>query len=550
MISTLHIKNIGIIDDLSIDLNNGFNVLTGETGAGKTLIIDSLIIDSLSILAGGRFSKEMIRNGEKYSFVEMCIEQKNTQNEDNQIIISREINENGKNMCKINGRMVTVSELKEFMKNIIDIHGQHDNQSLLETNTHIKLLDKFAGEEIEKIKTIYIEKYKEYNNIKIELSKNYGDEKEKQRKLDLLRYQEKEIEEAKLKEGEEEELENTRKVMMNYEKIQENLNQADVAISENSIDSINIAIKSLEKIENLNDKYKDIAENLKSMYYDLKEISIDISNLKEENNFDEDNRNEIENRLDLIYSLKRKYGNNISEILKYKESITKEIFEIENLEEYTNKLKNDLEKLKKEMFELSSQMHEIRIKIAEDLNKKINYELEDLEMKNAKFKVNINFNEQKNFNNNGLDEIEFLISTNIGEDYKELTKIASGGEMSRIMLAIKTVLANVDDVPVLVFDEIDTGISGIAANSVGNKMKAIAKNHQVICITHLATITAKGDYNYYISKQVVEGKTKTLVKQLNEEEVIKEIARISSGNITDISIKHAKELRNLGIDKK
>ena len=545
MISTLHIKNIGIIDDLSIDLNNGFNVLTGETGAGKTLIIDSL-----SILAGGRFSKEMIRNGEKYSFVEMCIEQKNTQNEDNQIIISREINENGKNMCKINGRMVTVSELKEFMKNIIDIHGQHDNQSLLETNTHIKLLDKFAGEEIEKIKTIYIEKYKEYNNIKIELSKNYGDEKEKQRKLDLLRYQEKEIEEAKLKEGEEEELENTRKVMMNYEKIQENLNQADISISENSIDSINIAIKSLEKIENLNDKYKDIAENLKSMYYDLKEISIDISNLKEENNFDEDNRNEIENRLDLIYSLKRKYGNNISEILKYKESITKEIFEIENLEEYTNKLKNDLEKLKKEMFELSSQMHEIRIKIAEDLNKKINYELEDLEMKNAKFKVNINFNEQKDFNNNGLDEIEFLISTNIGEDYKELTKIASGGEMSRIMLAIKTVLANVDDVPVLVFDEIDTGISGIAANSVGNKMKSIAKNHQVICITHLATITAKGDYNYYISKQVVEGKTKTLVKQLNEEEVIKEIARISSGNITDISIKHAKELRNLGIDKK
>ena len=545
MISTLHIKNIGIIDDLSIDLNKGFNVLTGETGAGKTLIIDSL-----SILAGGRFSKEMIRNGEKYSFVEMCIEQKNTQNDDNQIIISREINENGKNMCKINGRMVTVSELKEFMKDIIDIHGQHDNQSLLETNTHIKLLDKFAGEEIEKIKTIYIEKYKEYNNIKIELSKNYGDEKEKQRKLDLLRYQEKEIEEAKLKEGEEEELENTRKVMMNYEKIQENLKQADVAISENSIDSINNAIKSLEKIENLNDKYKNIAENLKSMYYDLKEISIDISNLKEENNFDEDNRNEIENRLDLIYSLKRKYGNNINEILKYKESITKEIFEIENLEEYTNKLKKDLEKLKEEMLELSNQMHEIRKKVAEDLNKKINYELEDLEMKNAKFKVNINFNEQKDFNNNGLDEIEFLISTNIGEEYKELTKIASGGEMSRIMLAIKTVLANVDDVPVLVFDEIDTGISGIAANSVGNKMKAIAKSHQVICITHLATIAAKGDYNYYISKKVIEGKTKTLVKQLNEEEIIEEIARISSGNITDISIKHAKELRNLGIDKK
>ena len=545
MISTLHIKNIGIIDDLSIDLNTGLNIFTGETGAGKTLIIDSL-----SILAGGRFSKEMIRTGEKYSFVEMSLELKNTQNEDNQIIISREINENGKNMCKINGRMVTVNELKEFMKNIIDIHGQHDNQSLLETGTHIKLLDKFAGEEIEKIKTIYTEKFKEYNNIKTELSINYGDDKEKQRKLDLLRYQEKEIEVAKLKEGEEEELEDTRKVMMNYEKIQENLNQADVAISENSIDSINVAIKSLEKIENLNDKYKNIAENLKSMYYDLKEISIDIGNLKEENNFDEENRNEIENRLDLIYSLKRKYGNNISEILKYKEEITKEIFEIENLEEYTNKLKKDLEKIKSEMLELANKMNKIRVKISEELNKKINYELEDLEMKSAKFKVNIKYNEQKEFNSNGLDEIEFLISTNVGEEYKELTKIASGGEMSRIMLAIKTVLANVDDVPVLVFDEIDTGISGIAANSVGNKMKVISENHQVICITHLATIAAKGDYNYFISKKVINGKTKTNIKQLNEEETIQEIARISSGNITDISIKHAKELRALGIDKK
>ena len=542
MINTLHIKNIGIIDDLSIDLNQGFNVLTGETGAGKTLIIDSL-----SILAGGRFSKEMIRKGEKYSFVEMSLELNNTEFTENQVIVSREINENGKNMCKINGRMVTVSELKNFMKNIIDIHGQHDNQSLLENSTHIKLLDEFAGKELKIIKEQYIKKYKEYNKLKLELNRNYGDDKEKQRKLDLLRYQEKEILDAKLKENEEEDLENKRKIIMSSEKIQENLNQVDIQLSENTIDSINIAIRSLEKIEDLDEKYKNISENLKSIYYDLKEISIDVNNLKNENEFDEENRNEIENRLDLIYSLKRKYGNNILEILKYREKVSKEIFDIENLEEYTNKLKKEIQKLKLEMLELSNKLHKIRVEVSEKLNSSINYELIDLEMKNSKFVVDIKFNPNEEFNENGLDKVEFLISTNIGEDYKELAKIASGGEMSRIMLAIKTVLADVDEVPVLVFDEIDTGISGIAANSVGNKMKMISKKHQVICITHLATIAAKGDFNYYISKKVIEDKTKTTIKLLNEEEIINEIARISTGNITEISLRHARELRNLGV---
>lgn len=542
MINTLHIKNIGIIDDLSIDLNHGFNVLTGETGAGKTLIIDSL-----SILAGGRFSKEMIRKGEKYSFVEMSLELNNTEFTENQVIVSREINENGKNMCKINGRMVTVSELKNFMKNIIDIHGQHDNQSLLENSTHIKLLDEFAGKELKIIKEQYIQKYKEYNKLKLELNRNYGDDKEKQRKLDLLRYQEKEILDAKLKENEEEDLENKRKIIMSSEKIQENLNQVDIQLSENTIDSINIAIRSLEKIEDLDEKYKNISEDLKSIYYDLKEMSIDVNNLKNENEFDEENRNEIENRLDLIYSLKRKYGNNILEILKYREKVSKEIFDIENLEEYTNKLKQEIQKLKLEMLELSNKLHKIRVEVSKKLNTNINYELVDLEMKNSKFIVDIKFNENEEFNENGLDKVEFLISTNIGEDYKELTKIASGGEMSRIMLAIKTVLADVDEVPVLVFDEIDTGISGIAANSVGNKMKMISKKHQVICITHLATIAAKGDFNYYISKKVIEDKTKTTIKLLNEEEIINEIARISTGNITEISLKHARELRNLGV---
>ena len=539
MINTLHIRNIGIIDDLSIDLNKGFNVITGETGAGKTLIIDSLMI-----LAGGRFSKDMIRNGENYSFVEMSVELENSEFEEKEVIVSREININGKNMCKINGRMVTVNELKNFMKNVIDIHGQNDNQSLLEKFTHIKFLDEFAGEKLLILKNKYIEKYKEYNRIKLELNKNYGDDKEKQRKLDLLKYQENEIEEANLKENEEEELEVKRKMILNSEKISENLTKANVELNENAADSISTAIRCLEKIEDYSKEYKRILESLKSVSYDLEEIRVDVSNIKDDNEYDEEEKNEIEERLNLIYSLKRKYGNNISEILKYKESVSKEIYDIINLEGYINKLKKELDEVKNEMLELSTKMHEIREFTVEKLSKCVNNELEDLEMKNAKFKVNIKFDISQNYTENGLDNVEFLVSTNVGDTYKELIKIASGGEMSRIMLAIKTVLADVDDVPVLVFDEIDTGISGVAANSVGNKMKTISKKHQVLCITHLATIAAKGDYNYFISKSVKNNKTNTNIKLLNEDEIIKEIARISSGNITDISLKHARELRS------
>ena len=268
MISTLHIKNIGIIDDLSIDLNEGLNVLTGETGAGKTLIIDSL-----GIISGGRFSKEMIRKGETNSFVEICMyEPENENSIDGNIIVSREINSNGKNMCKINGRMVTVNELKNFMSKFIEIHGQNDNQSLLDNKFHLKYLDGFIGDKITDIKKQYKEKYEKYLEIKQELKNNYGDEKERERKLDLLRYQFNEIEEANLKVNEEDNLEEKRKLMLNSEKISKNLNEADIAIGENSIDSINTAIRALEKIDNIDKKYEDISSNLKNIYYELQEI--------------------------------------------------------------------------------------------------------------------------------------------------------------------------------------------------------------------------------------------------------------------------------------
>ena len=303
-----------------------------------------------------------------------------------------------------------------------------------------------------------------------------------------------------------------------------------------------MVIRLLENIENVDKKYEEVTGNLKSIYYDLQEISRDITKYKEEVYFDEEERDYTEERLDLINSLKRKYGNTIEEILNYKNEIENEIEKIKNLDNYTDKLKEQKLQLEEKLNELSSKMHEIRIKSSKELLNNINNELEELEMKNAK--INIHIEKETEFLKDGKDKVSFYISTNIGEDEKELSKIASGGEMSRIMLAIKKVLAESDKMPILIFDEIDTGISGKSANSVANKLKTISSKHQILCISHLANIAAAADYNYFISKNIKEDRTKTQIKLLEETEVIKEIARISSGEINEISLKYAKELRS------
>ena len=538
MLTNLHIKNIGIIEDINIEFNQGLNVLTGETGAGKTLIIDSL-----QIISGGRFSKEMIRKGENYSFVELCMyEPQNEHAIEGNIIVSREINVNGKNMCKINGRMVTVNELKEFMQQFIEIHGQNDNQNLLDNKLHINYLDGFSGEELSKKKQQYQELYHKYLEIKKDLKENLGDEKEKQRKLDLLQYQVNEIEEANLKETEEETLEERRTKILNAEKIAENLQQAESCIGENAIDCISTAIRALEKIETLDENYAKASSNLKNMYYELQEISRDITSYAQEVDFEEAERKEIEERLDLIHDLKRKYGNNIAEILQYQEEMNQEIKRLENLEQYHQKQREKLTQIENQMEILAQELHKIRTQNAENLSIAINKELEELEMKNAKIKVKVEM--QQEFLKNGKDLVTFFITTNIGEEEKELSKIASGGEMSRTMLAIKKVLADTDKMPILIFDEIDTGISGKAANSVAKKLKTISKNHQVMCISHLPNIAAIADFNYFISKNTNNERTKTQIKLLKEKEVIEEIARISSGEVNEISIKYATELRS------
>ncbi len=539
MITNLHIKNIGIIDNLEIDFNDGMNVLTGETGAGKTLIIDSL-----AIISGERFSKEMIRKGENHSYVEICLYEPNDINSvDGNIIVTREIYSNGRNNCKINGRLVTVSELKKFMNNYIEIHGQNSNQQLFDSSTHIKYLDNFIGDKINILKNKYCQNYIKYNEIKRELRNNYGDEKEKQRKLDLLKYQFDEIKNANLKVGEEEKLEEKRKIMLNSEKIAKNLMEANQLVNDNTIDSIDRASRLLEKLEEIDSKYVKTSEELKNIYYNLQEISRDINYYSEEMEFDESERESVEERLDEIYNLKRKYGNNIQEILEYASNIEIEIQKIENVEEYNNQLKKEQQVLEKELTGVGSQISQIRKEYAEILNTRINKELIELEMKNAKINVNVEYKTNEFFEN-GKDEVKILIRTNVGEDEKDLTKIASGGELSRIMLAIKKVLAEADNIPVLVFDEIDTGISGKAAKSVAEKMKSISKNHQVLCISHLAPIAAMADYNYYISKEIDNNRTSTKIKMLNEDEVLREIARISSGEVNDVTLQYANELRN------
>lgn len=535
MITTLHIENVGIIDDLTIELDKGFNVLTGETGAGKTLIIDAI-----NIISGGRFSKEIIRRGEEFSFVELSLFLENNDDfPDGNVVISREVHLNGRNTCKINGRLVTVSELKNFMSNIIDIHGQNDNLKILSKMYQIEYLDNYCGKDLLKLKLDYNEKYSKYLDIKKKLKENFGDNKERERKLDLLQYEFDEIDGANLKINEEDELIEKRTIYLNYEKISTSIAQT-IDNSDKAMATISNAVKAIEKIANIDEKYDKRLEEIRNIYYELEDFSHGINLMNDDMYFDENEINELEGRLDLIHTLKRKYGNSIEEILKYRDSIEAEINRINNLDEENERLRNELEQIIGYMNSISLKMHDFRSEISFKLNDRINGELVDLEMKNAKFNARVELTEE--FNQFGRDDVEFYISPNVGEDENELSKIASGGEMSRIMLAIKNVLADTDDTPVLIFDEIDTGISGKAAKSVGKKLRRIGGTHQVICITHQPSIAAVGNSNYYIYKNTIDGRTATAVKKLNKEEVIEEIARISNGEITNVAKQHALEL--------
>ena len=539
MIETLHIENIGIIDDITIDLKKGLNIITGETGAGK-----SLVVDAISLICGNRFSKDIIKSGKKYCLVEIIVS--NDKANDN-IIVSREISIFGKNKCKINGRFVTVNELKRYMSSVINIHGQNDNQNLLDETNHIKYLDAFCNDRLKCKKEKYLKLYNEYIELELELKANFGNDKERKRMLDLLDYEINEIDNANFKVGEDIELEEKSKIMRNAEKIYQNISSAENLLSSNVLNDIDKILRDLSKISEYNELYKKESDRLQGIYYEIEDMSQNLYSYKEDISFDENENNDVIKRLDLLYSLKRKYGNNIEEILDYRNNIQIKKEEIENMEEHLNKVSLRIEELKKDMVKLAHELSDIRKENGIKLENMINKELFELEMKNAKIKVDIEFDDSYKFNIDGLDEVKFKILTNIGDEFKPLSKIASGGEISRVMLAVKKVLAEIDDVDVLVFDEVDTGISGKAGSVVGSKLKAISKNHQIMCITHLGVVAAYADYNYYISKEVCDNKTISSIKLLDEAETINEIARVSFGVLSTVAIESAKELRRAAL---
>ncbi|MBE5822352.1 MAG: DNA repair protein RecN [Clostridiales bacterium] len=550
MVSRIHIQNIGIIEDIEIDFTEKLNIITGETGAGKTLIIDSI-----NLVTGNRVNKDIIRNGQEKAFIEICfLYELEGISEDGMIILSREIYSNGKNICKINGKMATLTQLKNIGDILIDIHGQHDINNLLNPNMHMKLLDNYIGNELKEIKI----QYKDLLNNQKEIAKKQkelcANPIERQRKLELLEYQINEIQEANLIIGEEEELSEKKTLYQNYEKIYSALSESYKILENQVMTNANSIIGNISKITSYNEKYNQIYEKLQDVYYNIEDIKSEIYDEISKNDFDENENERILERLDEIFKLKRKYGNTVEEILKYYEKISKEFEDMKNSDEIINELNKEYELNNQKLFNLAFEIHQIRIKCAKKVKNIINEELVSLEMPKAEFDIISNFNENNeqyekgkkySFSEDGLDDVKFMIRTNVGSKPQIINKIASGGELSRITLALKTVFAEIYNIPTIIFDEIDTGLSGEATIALGHKLEYIAHKHQVICITHQANIAALGENNIFVKKEVEENITKTKIKVLNENEKIEEISRILGGkNITDTVRRHAIELIN------
>ncbi len=557
MLLQLDIQNIALIDKLSLEIAPGLNVLTGETGAGK-----SIIIDSINAVLGERVTKDLIRNGKDRAIVEAVFHCKNTyinnileqlgiELEDENIILSREISLSGKNTCRINGRLVNVSVLKQVGELLLDIHGQHDNQSLLKTETHIELLDAFGGEIIEKCKAEYFEIFMQYKSIKSKLQELTGDKGEIARRMDMLKFQIDEIKHAKLKLGEDEKLNKQRQVLANSEKIINSILCSYELLNEDNngksvLYNSNKALQELSNILKYDEGLIPVSEKLESVIYQLEDICEDLRTIRDAAEFNPDELAHIDERLDIIVRLKRKYGATLEEILEFYEKSQKEYDDLLKSEGLIKDLNKQLAILVQKLTSSARELHLERQKAALVLEENITSALQNLEMKNSSFKVNLLFNEEdKHFTKNGLNTAEFLISSNIGEPLKPLSKIASGGEMSRIMLAIKTILANVDAIPTLIFDEIDTGISGKAAQKVGEKLSYISKNHQVLCVTHLSQLACMADNHLFIEKNSNDESTFTTARYLNHKERVEEIARIIGGSdITTLATAHAEELIN------
>ncbi|MEG2246786.1 MAG: DNA repair protein RecN [Peptostreptococcaceae bacterium] len=555
MILELYMRNCALVDELRLNIDKNLNILTGETGSGK-----SIIIGALGLCLGGKYDRSFLRKGTEKGLIEALFEINNKKlkakilengidiDEDNQIIISREIFDDGKSISRINGRSVKVSFLREISTYLIDIHGQHQNQVLFNKDTHIDFLDLFGEEKLYKSKNDYESTYIDYNEVKkaLNILTENKDDMQIQREIDLIKFQINEIESANLSENEYEDLLKQREVYRNGEKIYTNLNNAYLNLYDGSMNSVDLISKSLGDLNSIakyDDRLNEYNETIERIMYELQDISRDIRNYKESIDFSQYELDQIEQRVDEINTLRRKYGDTVEEILAYKDKINIRLEEILNRDEKVEELKSKLKSIENILRLKADKLTDDRKGIANELQAKLLEELKSLNMKNVVFEVAFNKN---NFTLKGQDDIEFMISFNLGEDIKPIYKVASGGEMSRFMLAFKTILADIDEIDTLVFDEIDTGISGIAAQIVGEKLSVIAKKKQILCITHLPQIAANADTHYCIEKKTSTDRTFTVISKLNDEERKDEIARLIAGsNITEKTMEHASEIIEL-----
>lgn len=559
MLLELHIKNFALINSVDMTFSKGLNVLTGETGAGK-----SILIDSVNFILGDKQNKDIIRTGQETAYVEAVFDFQSKEIEDmllengieteDILIISREINQNGRSISRINGRTVTISFLKHIGSFLVDIHGQHEHQSLLNEGKHIEILDSFCGEKLKALKKQYLELFEKNKEIEKQLNKLVTDEQYKLRRIDLLSFQIQEISESKLKVEEDNELGKRKIILANSEKIFSTLSSVYEKMYESregecAYDEIGKSLISLDNIAAFDEVIKGMKDGLEDIYYKLRDIIENIREYIEHTGFDPNELDEIENRLDTINKLKRKYGGTIEDILAFYGKSCNELEQIQKSDELINELNKQKNDNLKKLNEIADGMTVIRRKTSETLKQQIENELNYLGMERAVFEMEINAN--NSLGENGKDEVYFLMTANPGEPLRQLSKVASGGEMSRIMLAIKSVIADIDRIPTLIFDEIDIGISGRTAQSVAEKMCQISSNHQILSVTHLPQIASMADIHFKIQKTTQNETTTTTVNKLDNDSQIDELARMLSGTaITDLTRNHAKEVLELANKKK
>ena len=551
MLQELSVKNFAIISSLQLEFQMGMTVLTGETGAGK-----SIIIDAMGLLTGGRGSSDYIRQGAnkctleglfsmpKSQELKQLLEELGIETEEDSLVIQRDISASGKNVCRVNGRIVNITNLKRIGEYLVDIHGQNEHQELMQSERHIDMLDEFGGKKLLTVKEKYTRAYQEYRALEAKVRKRQKNEKEFAQRMDMLHFQSDEIASAQLVAGEEEQLLEERNKLNNFQKIADALTISYAALNgedDSSLDKIGTSMNELASIESLDSEYKTLSDTVQNAYYLLQEASGDLSRLIDGLELDEGRLNEVENRLELIRQMKRKYGDSIETILSYYEEITKELAEADFLEGGTGDLEALLAEKQQAAHQQALTLRKERKRLAKELEQQILTELKELYLERTEFEVR--FTELEHLQENGLDGVEFFITTNPGEPLKPLVRVASGGELSRVMLAMKTIFSQMQGITSIVFDEVDTGVSGRVAQAIADKIYQISENSQVLCITHLPQVAAVADEHYFIEKEIVAGRTETSVRILSEKERVNEIARMLAGSeITKLTIEHAQEL--------